>query len=216
MGKLMVVWLCLLLSGCGGAPAEPEGQVPPASPPAQAEAVPAGHPETAGMHSAQLEQAARPLSEDEIRTAYHQAVTYYGWFDLTVLPDNGETAEVDGTVYRRVQMSGVEDLEDLRTCLRSVFSQSVTERLLAVGGATPRYRDIEGVLYVTGEGRSRRDGKGGVQVLAEEIGPGRYSVKVTASLLGEDGVTVTGLECWSFPYVFEEDRWVFTDFQLVY
>ena len=53
-------------------------------------------------------------------------------------------------------------------------------------------------------------------MLAEETGPGRYSVKVTASLLGEDGVTVTGLECWSFPYVFEEDRWVFTDFQLVY
>ena len=43
-----------------------------------------------------------------------------------------------------------------------------------------------------------------------------YSVNVVVDLLGEDGQTVVGLESWSFPYVFLDDRWVFTDFRLVY
>ena len=37
-----------------------------------------------------------------------------------------------------------------------------------------------------------------------------------AHLLDRDGVTVTGLESWSFPYVYTGERWVFTDFHLIY
>ena len=39
---------------------------------------------------------------------------------------------------------------------------------------------------------------------------------VTVDLLDEDQTAVTGLECWAFPYVYEEGRWVFSAFQLVY
>ena len=43
-----------------------------------------------------------------------------------------------------------------------------------------------------------------------------YSVDVTVDLLDENGETVTGVECYAFPYEFVEDHWVFTDFRMVY
>ncbi len=51
---------------------------------------------------------------------------------------------------------------------------------------------------------------------AEQLEETLYSVNVMVELLGEDGETVVGLESWSFPYAFVNDRWVFTDFRLVY
>ena len=51
---------------------------------------------------------------------------------------------------------------------------------------------------------------------SEEISDTEYSVDVTVDLLDEDQTAVTGLECWAFPYVYEDGRWVFSDFQLVY
>ena len=121
---------------------------------------------------------------------------------------------MDGTVYRKVKAEGMEELEDLRTYLNSVFSPELTERLLS--GGPPTYREIEGALYVTGQGRLRDPDKGSVQIEIEQVEAGSYLVNVTVDLLGRDGVTVTGLESWSFPYVYTGDRWVFTDFKTVY
>ena len=45
---------------------------------------------------------------------------------------------------------------------------------------------------------------------------GSYQVNVTVDLLDEEQLTVSGVECYSFPYRRENGRWVFTDFQLVY
>ena len=39
---------------------------------------------------------------------------------------------------------------------------------------------------------------------------------VTVDLLDENEETVTGVECYAFPYEFVEDHWVFTDFRMVY
>lgn len=162
-----------------------------------------------------MESEARPLSDEEILDAYSRAETLYAWFDLEPLPGAGPAVITDGALYRQVDREGIQTMEDLRTCLRTVFSQDLTERLLDTGGDVPLYRDIEGVLCVTGSGRDRLPGKGGVQSWVERSEEGDYTVSVTVDLLDEDG-SVTGLEYWSFPYEFEEDRWVFTEFRLVY
>ena len=65
-------------------------------------------------------------------------------------------------------------------------------------------------------GINRPAGKGRIRVEAEQLEETLYSVNVMVELLGEDGETVVGLESWSFPYAFVNDRWVFTDFRLVY
>ena len=113
-------------------------------------------------------------------------------------------------------MEGMEELEDLRTYLRGVFSQELADRLLDGGSSRIQYRDVNGVLYAAGDIRDRDAGKGQVQVEVERLEDGLYFINVTVDLLGEDRETVVGLESWSFPYAFVEDRWVFTDFRLVY
>ena len=202
----LTAWVLLLAPGC----AAPAGDAPGRT------AVPGPRPpEGGGLRSSRVESEARPLSDEEILDAYSRAETLYAWFDLEPLPGAGPAVITDGALYRQVDREGIQTMEDLRTCLRTVFSQDLTERLLDTGGDVPLYRDIEGVLCVTGSGRDRLPGKGGVQSQVERTGEVNYAVSVTVDLLDEDGV-VAGLEYWSFPYEFEEDRWVFTEFRLVY
>lgn len=206
LSAALMALLLVLTMGCAAPAREASGRpaVPGPKP-----------PEGGGLRSSRVEAEARPLSDEEILDAYSRAETLYAWFDLEPLPSGGSNVIVDGVLYRQVDQEGVRTLEDLRTCLRAVFSQELTERLLATGGDVPRYRDVEGVLCVTGSGRDRLPGKGGVQSQVERTGEGSYAVSVAVDLLDEDGAVV-GLEYWSFPYEFEEDRWVFTDFRLVY
>lgn len=198
------ILLALLLSGC----AAPSGEAAVQSAaPAMARAE--------NMSTSMVESSARPLPEAEILAAYQQAQRVYGWFDLAPLALSGESVSLDGTAYYRVDVYGIEDLEDLRAYLRGVFSQELTDRLLDGPGVRIRYRNIQGVLYASGEAREPDAGKGMAQVEAERLAEDLYSVNVMVELLGEDGETVVGLESWSFPYAFVEDRWVFTDFRLV-
>lgn len=216
MGKKAWISLCLalLLTGCAGRERAADGNAAKTALPA---AETAAAEQGGDMHAEQVAAAARSLTEEEILTAYERAVDIYSWFELSPLADTGETVTADdGTVYRRVDHPGVETMNDLRTCLRSVFSEAVTERLLSADGDALHYREIDGALYVTGRGRSRDAWKGSVSAQAEQTGESAYSVNVTVELLDDDGVSVTGLECWAFPYAFEGGRWVFTDFRLMY
>lgn len=208
---LAVMFLALLLAGCA-APAE---KAPASSPAVSAvRAMPA--PEVENMSSSMVESSARPIPEEEVLAAYERAERIYGWFDLAPLPSSGQPFVLNGRTYYPVDMEGVGELEDLRTYLRGVFSQEVADRLL--DGKTPRilYQDVNGILCVSGEGREHNAGKGQIRVEAEQLEETLYSVNVMVELLGEDGETVVGLESWSFPYAFVNDRWVFTDFRLVY
>ena len=202
---LSTLLLALLLSGCAAPPEETPSSAPAAAPAAQMER----------MSSSMVESSARPLLEEEILAAYERARRVYGWFDLEPLAASGESAVLDGVTYYRVSMEGIDDLEDLRTYLRGVFSQELSDRLLDGSTARIQYRNIRGLLYVSGAPRSRDAGKGQARVEAEQLEEDLYSVNVVVDLLGEDGETVVGLESWSFPYAFLEDRWVFTDFRLV-
>ena len=202
--------LAMVLTGCA---------VPSEQADASAEFAPVIQARTAqaeGMSSSMVESSARPLLEEEILEAYDRAVWVYGWFDLTPLPVSEESRSIDGQDYDRVDMEGMEDLEDLRAYLRGVFSKDLTDRLLDGKSARIQYREVEGALYALGSGRERNAYVGAAYVETEQFGETEYEVNVLVELLDEDGETVAGLESWSFPYVFEDDRWVFTDFRLVY
>ena len=186
----------------------------PAAESADVEPEPSGAEQN--ITATQVEEKARALTEEEILTAYDRAVTAYGWFDLSPLQVDGESREVDGDSYYRVDARGMQDLEDLRIYLRSVFSDGVVEQMLATGGDRPLYREIDGRLYRRDGGREKDPAKGTSRIEIEQVSDTEYSVDVTVDLLDEDQTAVTGLECWAFPYVYEDGRWVFSDFQLVY
>ncbi len=205
-----VLLAALLLTGCA-APSEEAASGAMSVSAARAQAAP-----VKDMRSSLVESAARPLLEAEIFDAYERAQRVYGWFDMAPLPAGDETVLVEEKVYQRVEMEGIYELEDLRTYLRSVFSRELTDRLLDGETARIQYRDVEGALYVSGLARARNAGKGEERVEAEQLDEVSYSVNVMVDLLGEDGETIVGLESWSFPYAFVDDRWVFTDFRLIY
>lgn len=210
MRRIMLALLsALLLTGC----AAPAGET--SSPPDPAVRSAPG-PETKNMSSSMVESSSLPMPEEEILATYERAERVYGWFDLTPLPSSGQAAAVNGRSFCPVDMEGLETLEDLRTRLRGLFSQELTDRLLDGKTARIQYQDVNGVLCVCGEGRERNAEKGQIRVEAQQLEEDLYSVNVMVELLGEDGETVVGLESWSFPYAYVNDRWVFTDFRLVY
>lgn len=206
MRRTIVLLLLLLLTACS----------PPARTAETAPSPAAARPEAENMRASLVESAPRPPLESDIRGAYDRALRVYGWFDLAPLPTSEESVFLDGVRYHRVNMEGVRDLEDLRTYLRSVFSQELADRLLDGETARLQYRDIDGALYVAGTRRERDPETGGILIEVEQLDETAFSVNVLVDLLDEDGRTVVGQKSWSFPYALVGDRWVFTDFCLVY
>ena len=208
MRKTIVLLLLLLLAACA-----PPARTAEAAP-SPAEAPP--RPQAENMRASLVESAPRPPLESDVRGAYDRALRVYGWFDLAPLPTSEEAVFLDGVRFRRVTMAGVRDLEDLRTYLHSVFSPELADRLLDGETARLQYRDIDGALYVAGTRRERNPETGAILIEVEQLDETAFSVNVLVDLLDEDGRTVVGQESWSFPYALVDDRWVFTDFRLVY
>lgn len=171
---------------------------------------------TEDLTAARTQTQPRPLTEEELLSAYERAVTACGWFDLSTMSCEDATHVVDGREYHRVSYRGMEDLEDLRTYLRGLFSQEVTDRLLATGGDAPLYREIDGALYVLPTYRSRDRLKGNVRTQTEQSSQTAYAINVAVDILDADQSTVIGAECHAFPYELVEERWVFTEFHLVF
>lgn len=200
----------LLLTGCGAQPA--------------ADGTAAGEKsgvETAAgqaeLDASLTEAQARPLTEEEILDAYDRAVTAYGWFDLQPLPTTGESQIVDGQTYRPVDYPGMENLLDLQTYLKDVFSEDLVKELLdGEDGAFYHYLDIDGALYGPIGGRSRDRQRGDIRTQVEMESETSYVVYVSVDVLDQDLTTVTGMESYAFPYEQIDGRWVFTQFQLVY
>lgn len=167
------------------------------------------------LSAARTQEEARALTEEEVLSAYDRAVTVCGWFQLSTLPCGEEGLNVDGNVYYPVRTDGLETLEDLRIYLRGSFSQEVAEQLLSTGGDAPLYREIDGALYVRPVSRARDPLRGSVELRVEQTGDTAYQVNAAVELLDEDK-EVSGVEYWSFPYEWVDERWVFTQFQLVY
>ena len=159
------------------------------------------------LSAARTQEESRPLTEEEVLSAYDRAVTVCGWFQLSTLPCGEEGLNV--------RSDGLETLEDLQIYLRGSFSQELAEQLLSTGGDALLYRDIDGALYVRPVSRSRDPLRGNVELRVEQTGDTAYMVNAAVELLDEDK-TVSGVEYWSFPYELVDERWVFTRFQLVY
>ncbi|MEI3362210.1 MAG: hypothetical protein V8R75_06330 [Oscillospiraceae bacterium] len=137
------------------------------------------------MTAEQTEKEARPLTGEEVLSAYDQAVEAYGWFELTPLPSGSGAVEVDGSSYLPVDRQGMTTMLELRSYLRSLFSEDVTNQLLATGGKRPLYREVDGALYVrANSGREKDPDKGKVSAQVKQESETAYAVNATVDLLG--------------------------------
>lgn len=211
----------VLLSGCGAAeqtaaPSTVSGSGDELAAVVSAAPVESTAGSTETMNAASTQGSGLDLTEEEILAAYDRAVTAYEWFELNPLPSGGPMVPEGGIEYQRVEYAGFDTLDDLRTYLKSLFSEDVVSRLLPEDTQTPRYRDIDGELYVHPGGREADPEKSSASAAVEQKEDGSYLINVTVDLLDNDQTTVAGVECYAFPYQEVNGRWVFTDFQLVY
>lgn len=202
---LAALFLALLLTGCGAE------SVPAAAASAPAERETA---EAVTFQAADVKNDMIQPTPEEVLVAYDRAVTAFGWFRLAPLPCGGDPVLVDGTFYQKVDRPGTATMVELKTTLRSLFSDQVVEQLLKEGEGLPLYREIDGALYARSFTGRTDPHKGVVEASVEQTAPDTCVVNVSVELLGTDG-SVTGMEYDAFPYRYVDDRWVFTDFRLV-
>lgn len=139
---------------------------------------------------AMIEYAETP--EFGVRVAFDKAAEAYGWFYLAPLPVDTSSQLTEGEmVYHRVNYPGISAMIELRTYLKTLFSDELVDELLAKGV----YREFDGVLYaagVTGEGVVLPQGTGAVVRESDLRIVYRLDVDCVYELVG--------------------DKWVFTEF----
>lgn len=118
---------------------------------------------------------AAALDNDKALALYGKAREAWDWFELGTIPTAGST---EGG-YSRVD--GFDSLEALRSYLRTLFSQDLTERLLT---GYQRFQEKDGHLYVEEAGR-------GASIYAGEE-------TVTAFLMNNEEAARYGYDCHIF------------------
>ncbi len=82
---------------------------------------------------------------------FAEAELLYSWFTGCGRPDtdSSDIKEKDGAVYARVVENGLTDREALRARIRAVFTEEITDELMAVEvySGAPMFRDFDGRLY---------------------------------------------------------------------
>ncbi len=150
--------------------------------------------------AALVEYAASP--EFQVRPAWDKAAQGYGWLTIAALPWNEGDVRPDpegnGPVLYRVDYPGISSMLELRTHLKTLFSDEIVDALFAYG----RYKELDGVLYVSATTPAltyRIPSTTGRQVIRES------ETRLTYRMSGEAD---------SADYIYElvGDRWLFTEF----
>lgn len=177
------------------------------------------------------QKPARPTDE-EVLAAYNRAAEVFSWYagysdeglaldgtDMISLPLLENGGEI---VMFRVTRPGLNNMDELRAYLKTIFSDEVVDGLMKDFplGAAGFADGPEGGLYCSGAGRGSDISRGGVTVevvwpLEEE--PVQCTVRASVELLDlNDLQTVTGTQVYEFPYQKVGEKWVFTSFESIF
>ncbi|MEG2097468.1 MAG: hypothetical protein RRY65_04800 [Pseudoflavonifractor sp.] len=150
----------------------------------------------------------------QVRTDYPRAEEAYAWFAAITMPlSAAETREHNGASYQRVDYPGIESLADLRYYLKDLFSDEIVDELLPAGQT--HYMDFDGVLYGLDAGRGARVLQTSCKVLLESESRIIYHIDADYYSAGEPPVFEEH-KSFDFPYERVGDKWVFTDFNLIW
>lgn len=119
-----------------------------------------------------------------------------------------KAASEDG--YTEIGDSRIKTYAELEAYLKTLFSDEIADRLLALG----MYRDINGRLCGLDAARGSDITKGGSAAAIKRLSDSKISYTVTVELLSEDLKSVAGFETHGFTYELIGPKWVWTKFYL--
>ena len=158
----------------------------------------------------QEDQVAIPSIED-VKVVYYKSIEAFSWYELTTMPVDSSTKEIDGMIYNKVNHKTIKTYIDLENYLNSLFSQDIVEKML--NQEFMRYRDIDGELYAILADRGSDIYKGEETLEIRQESDVKFICTVVVELLEEDS-TVTGYESHEFSYELIDGQWSFTNFYL--
>lgn len=148
--------------------------------------------------------------EARIRIQLDRALEAWNWFAGMTLPSVFEDEihpEDSQWAYYRVDYPGISTMLELRTYLKTLFSDEIVDNLLAEDSL---YREFDGVLYVTPLDAGYPAFYGTEQV--QRLSDTKLNYHMEGSLVYGDPSTAPVPVVLDFPYELVGDKWVFTEF----
>ena len=151
--------------------------------------------------TALIEYAAAP--EFQVRMTFDRAAEAYGWLTLSPLPqdESDSRPDPDGgeAVFSRVNAPGFSTMLELRTYLKTLFSDEIVDTLFSYG----KYKELDGALYASSV----------VPPLSYRMADPAARAEVTRESASRVLYRKSGEEL-VLDYVYElvGDRWLFTEF----
>ncbi|QUH26602.1 DL-endopeptidase inhibitor IseA family protein [Serpentinicella alkaliphila] len=159
----------------------------------------------------QVEKTVSLPSIEDVKEAYYKSYEAFTWFDLTTLPADSSSKEINGRIYNRVNHDIIKTYADLEKYLSSLFTKDIVQEMLS--NKSTCYIDIEGELYTMLADRGTDIYKGEAILEVKQINDKEYICTVEVELLGND-FSVTGYETHYYSYELKDGQWLFTNFYL--
>jgi len=161
------------------------------------------------------------LTDAQIKDLYQSAVEAYSWFAMSTMPCDGldPIADEDGFYFFRVAVDGIGSMADLEAHLHTIFTADFVYDLLDFRHRPATYRDFDGVLHTSGASRGGNLTRGDEEheiIRTTREGNPNMVYRVMVDELDIDTLSeVVGFVLYDFHMVYENGRWLFSNFNLV-
>ena len=163
-----------------------------------------------------------PYSTKDIKSfmaeKYAQAKDAYFWFAVNTMPSEEEAIDfntikqIGDIYYYKVGHESIKNLEDLKSYLKTIFSDKIAEGLI---NANPeRYIDIDGELWAADASRGTNIFIGDVIYAITEKTDNCIVYTANVEILAEDMETVESIETYTYRYEKTDNGWRWTQFSV--
>lgn len=160
-----------------------------------------------------LERGAETPTDEEIETAYQNAVEAYIWFDMETMPALMDDVALDenGNTFFKVNHDEINTFAGLEAYLQGIFTEDIVSYLLD----RQLYRDFDGTLYVMGGSRGGDITRGAETHEIVRESDQRIIYRVTVDILDWDTLEeVIDTVAYDFDYILVDGNWLFANFNL--
>lgn len=153
-------------------------------------------------------------TDQEVITAFQNAVTVFEWFEHQPLPTDGNDKKDSGyMIYYSVSDPNIRTMAQLKAKVHENFTDALSSFIIS---GSRFYREFDGKLYVAPNGKPLDPHKGTTTFNIVRKGADRIELQASTPIMQdpEHGKTnVVRVQKVTFPYVKTEKGWRFSYFE---